>query len=52
MSELESIIEKKLIDQLCYDESQWTYRPDIRTEEQLWDAVMLMAECYTAKQLL
>lgn len=37
MSELESIIEKKLIDQLCYDESQWTYRPDIRTEEQLWD---------------
>ena len=37
MSELESIIEKKLIDQLCYDESQWTHRPDIRTEEQLWD---------------
>lgn len=37
MAELESVIEKKLIDQLCSGESQWTYRPDIRTEEQLWD---------------
>lgn len=37
MAELESIIEKRLIDQLCCDESQWTYRPDIRTEEQLWN---------------
>ncbi len=36
MAELESVIEKRLIDQLCSDESQWTYRPDIRTEEQLW----------------
>ncbi|MBR5178979.1 MAG: type I restriction endonuclease subunit R [Lachnospiraceae bacterium] len=37
MAELESIIEKRLIDQLCSDESQWTYRPDIRNEKQLWD---------------
>ena len=37
MAELETVIEKKLIDQLCSGESQWTYRPDIRTEEQLWD---------------
>lgn len=37
MNELESIIEKKLIDQLCCNESQWTHREDIRTEEQLWD---------------
>ena len=37
MAELESVIEKRLIDQLCCEESQWTYRPDIRTEEQLWD---------------
>ncbi len=37
MAELESVMEKKLIDQLCCDESQWTYRPDIRTEEQLWN---------------
>lgn len=37
MPELESVLEQKLIDQLCCDESQWTYRPDIRTEEQLWD---------------
>lgn len=36
MAESESAIEKRLIDQLCCDESQWTYRPDIRTEEQLW----------------
>ncbi len=37
MAELESVLEKRLIDQLCCDESQWTYRPDIRTEEQLWN---------------
>lgn len=37
MAELESVIEKRLIDQLCCVESQWTYRPDIRTEEQLWN---------------
>ena len=27
MAELESVIEKRLIDQLCSGESQWTYRP-------------------------
>ena len=37
MAELESVLEKRLIDQLCSEESQWTYRPDIRTEQQLWD---------------
>ena len=36
MAELEAIIERRLIDQLCSGESQWTYRPDIRNEEQLW----------------
>ena len=36
MAELESVLEKRLLDQLCSEESQWTYRPDIRTEEQLW----------------
>ena len=36
MAELEAVIEKRLIDKLCSGESQWTYRPDIRTEEQLW----------------
>ena len=36
MAELESVIEKRLIDQLCCDESQWTYRPDINTDEKLW----------------
>ena len=37
MAELESAIEKSLIDKLCHDTSQWTYRPDIKTEKQLWD---------------
>lgn len=36
MPELESIIEQKLIDQLCYGDSQWTYRGDLKTEEDLW----------------
>ena len=31
--ELESDIENKLIDQLINDESQRTYRPDLRNEE-------------------
>lgn len=35
MGELESVIEQRLIDQLCGGDSQWTYRKDIRTEEQL-----------------
>ena len=37
MAELESVIEKRLIDQLCSGESQWTYRPDLRTEDDLWN---------------
>lgn len=36
MAELESVLEKRLIDQLCRGESQWIYRPDIKTEEDLW----------------
>ena len=30
-------IEKQLITQLVTGESQWTYREDLKTEEQLWD---------------
>ena len=37
MAELEAIIERKLIEKLCDRDSQWTYRPDIRTEDALWD---------------
>ncbi|MBO6300365.1 MAG: type I restriction endonuclease subunit R [Lachnospiraceae bacterium] len=37
MAELESVIEQRLIDQLTSGESQWTYCPEIRTEDQLWD---------------
>lgn len=36
MAELESVLEKRLIEQLCREDSQWTYRPDLRTEEDLW----------------
>ena len=36
MPELESMIENKLIEQLVYGESQWTYRKDLKTEADLW----------------
>lgn len=36
MPELESTIENKLIEQLAYGDSQWTYRKDLKTEEDLW----------------
>ena len=36
MPELESMIESKLIEQLVYGDSQWAYRDDLKTEEDLW----------------
>jgi len=36
MPELESMIENKLIEQLVYGDSQWVYREDLKTEEDLW----------------
>lgn len=30
-------IERQLIEQLISGESQWTYRPDLKNEDQLWD---------------
>ena len=36
MPELESVIEKKLIEQLVYGDSQWVYREDLKTENDLW----------------
>ena len=36
MPELEAIIEQKLIEQLVYGDSQWTYREDLKTEADLW----------------
>lgn len=35
--ERESSIENKLINQLVTGKSQWTFRDDLRNEEQLWD---------------
>lgn len=36
MQELEAVIEQKLIEQLVYGDSQWVYREDLKTEEDLW----------------
>ena len=36
MAELESVIEQKLIEQLIYGDSQWTYREDLKTEADFW----------------
>jgi type I restriction enzyme R subunit len=36
MAELESIIENRLIEQLEFGDSQWTYRKDLKTEADLW----------------
>ena len=37
MPELESMIEQKLIEQLVYGDSQWTYRKDLKTEADIWE---------------
>lgn len=34
---IESKMEELLIKQLTHGVSQWTYRPDLRTEEALWN---------------
>lgn len=36
MAELEAAIEEKLIEQLVHGDSKWTYRKDLKTEEDLW----------------
>lgn len=37
MAELEALIEEKLINQSVYGDSQWTYRPDLKSESDLWN---------------
>jgi len=32
-------IERQLIQQLASGESQWTYRKDLKTEDQLWEII-------------
>ncbi|MGN1282109.1 MAG: HsdR family type I site-specific deoxyribonuclease [Succinivibrio sp.] len=39
MTTLESTIESRFISQLANGDSQWTYRGDIRSEEDLWDNI-------------
>lgn len=36
MPELEAMLENKLIEQLVYGDSQWVYRNDLKTEQDLW----------------
>ena len=36
MPESESMIEKKLIEQLIYGDLQWVYREELKTETDLW----------------
>jgi type I restriction enzyme R subunit len=33
----EEQMEQQLIDQLTHDESQWTLRDDLKTEDDLWE---------------
>ena len=44
MAELEKTIEDKLIEQLTEGKSQWTYRSDLHTEEELWDNLRSILE--------
>ena len=39
MAENESILENKLIHELATGDSQWTYRPDLKTEDDLWNNI-------------
>lgn len=36
LAELEEKIENRLIEQLTCEDSQWTYRPELKTEQDLW----------------
>ena len=44
MPEQEKTIEAKLIEQLTMGDSQWTYRPDITTEDALWANIRRILE--------
>lgn len=39
MADNESILENKLIHELATGDSQWTYRPDLKTEDDLWNNI-------------
>ncbi|MDD3261258.1 MAG: HsdR family type I site-specific deoxyribonuclease [Oscillospiraceae bacterium] len=51
MSEAESSIEQNLICQLTSGESQWTYRPDLKTEADLWNNVRKILETNNQEKL-
>lgn len=51
MAELEQTIEEKLITQLTQGKSQWTYRPDLKDENKLWDNIRQILERGNKEQL-
>lgn len=51
MSELESVIEDKLIAQLTIEGSYWTYRPDLKTEDDLWNNIRNKLNAYNTHKL-
>lgn len=51
MAELEQTIEEKLINHLTEGKSQWTYRPDLNTEDKLWANIKDIIEKGNKKQL-
>ena len=52
MPELESMIEQKLIEQLVYGDSQWTYRKDLKTEADLWENFRYILEQNNSRKAL
>ena len=51
MSRLELEIENNLIEELSTEKSQWTFRDDLRTEEQLWANFRKILESHNQDKL-
>ena len=51
MSKLEFEIENNLIEVLSTEQSQWTFRDDLRTEDQLWDNFKKILESHNQSKL-
>lgn len=51
MSKLEFEIENNLIEVLSTEQSQWTFRDDLRTEAQLWDNFKKILESHNQSKL-
>ncbi len=47
----ESQLEQNLIDLLCARHGQWTFRPDLKTEEDLWNNLRNIIEIRNKSEL-